>query len=466
MIIKQFDLNIEEILEDWEIHHAVREIIANAIDEELISKCKRKIEIFQDNEKNWHIRDYGRGIGIEHLTQKENEEKLKNSHTIGKFGIGLKDALATFDRKGVSVTINSRHLIMTLEKTKKHGFDDIVTLHANISSPLDKEFQGTEFILKNCPDTEIEKAKNLFLRFSGEVILEKTPIGQVIKKKSKFARIYINGVQVAEEDNFLFSYNITELNQAIKKALNRERTNVGRTAYTDRVKSILKQCKGENIAKMLVNDMSKYDLGEHHDELNWTDIAVHACKLMNEGSKVVFFTSDQIISSPEFVDRVKNDKYTIQVIPQKIKDKISGEIDSSGKPIRDVDQFLDDWNNSLSFDFVQEKQFGPSEREIFNHTDLILSFIGGKPKNVGEILISKTMRLDSKSYKEFEGLWSSEDRRIIIKYDQLKDLKTYAGTLLHEIAHARSQAVDCTRDFENELTELLGIVIQKSISDK
>ena len=30
---KKFDLNIEKVLEDWEIYHATREIIANALDE-------------------------------------------------------------------------------------------------------------------------------------------------------------------------------------------------------------------------------------------------------------------------------------------------------------------------------------------------------------------------------------------------------------------------------------------------
>ncbi len=30
---RSFDLNIEKILEDWDIHHGIREIIANAIDE-------------------------------------------------------------------------------------------------------------------------------------------------------------------------------------------------------------------------------------------------------------------------------------------------------------------------------------------------------------------------------------------------------------------------------------------------
>jgi hypothetical protein len=35
--IRSFDLNIEEVLENWEIEHALREIIANALDEQVIS---------------------------------------------------------------------------------------------------------------------------------------------------------------------------------------------------------------------------------------------------------------------------------------------------------------------------------------------------------------------------------------------------------------------------------------------
>ena len=45
--MKQFDLNIEKILENWEPHHAIREIIANALDEQIITNTK-DIEIFKE----------------------------------------------------------------------------------------------------------------------------------------------------------------------------------------------------------------------------------------------------------------------------------------------------------------------------------------------------------------------------------------------------------------------------------
>lgn len=89
---RNFDLNIEKILEGWEVKHAIREVIANALDEQVLSNT-RDITISPDRSGNWHIRDFGRGIRYENLTQNENPEKLKNAgKVIGKFGVGLKDA--------------------------------------------------------------------------------------------------------------------------------------------------------------------------------------------------------------------------------------------------------------------------------------------------------------------------------------------------------------------------------------
>lgn len=37
---RQFDLNIEKILDNWENYHAVREIIANALDEMILTNTQ------------------------------------------------------------------------------------------------------------------------------------------------------------------------------------------------------------------------------------------------------------------------------------------------------------------------------------------------------------------------------------------------------------------------------------------
>ena len=161
---RYFDLNMEDVLDDWEIYHAIREIIANALDEQVLTKTK-DIEITKEDSVH-KIRDFGRGLRYVHFTQNEDQEKLKNPGlVIGKFGVGLKDALATLNRHKIDVNIKTKHGDITLEKTAKHGFDDITTLHAVFSEPTE-EIEGTEFVLKGCTDADITKAKNLFLKFS------------------------------------------------------------------------------------------------------------------------------------------------------------------------------------------------------------------------------------------------------------------------------------------------------------
>lgn len=102
---RNFDLNIEKILEGLEVRHAVLEFIANALDEEALTGTA-SATISRTDERAWTIRDYGRGLRYEDLTQDENEEKLgQPGKVIGKFGVGLKNALAALNRRDVEARI-------------------------------------------------------------------------------------------------------------------------------------------------------------------------------------------------------------------------------------------------------------------------------------------------------------------------------------------------------------------------
>ena len=247
---RTFDLNIERILEGWGVHHALREVIANALDEQALTGT-RDITIAKNSQRVWHIRDYGRGLKYEHLTQNENKEKLRNPNkVVGKFGVGLKDALATLYRRGADVTIRTKHGDIALQVAPKHGFADVKTLHAVICPPSDPNMVGTDFSFHKIGDSDIDEAKKFFLKFSGETVLGSTTYGQILPRDAKGkARIYVKGLFVAEEEEFAFSYNITALTAAMNRALNRERTNVGRTAYSDRVKDMLLASDSADVAR-------------------------------------------------------------------------------------------------------------------------------------------------------------------------------------------------------------------------
>ncbi len=462
--MKQFDLNIEKILENWETYHALREIIANALDEQLLTDTK-DVEIFK-TDNIWHIRDYGRGLNYKNLTQNENQEKLTNPNVIGKFGIGLKDALATFDRKGIKVLVKSRFGDITLSKTAKEGFADIVTLHASITDPTDTNFVGTEFIIDGATDEDISKAKNLFLKFTGEQIIETTKAGCIVNKIGNNGNIYINGVRVAEEENFLFSYNITQLSAAMKKSLNRERSNVGRTAYTDSVKKILLVCKSTNVAKMLANDLQNINNGTAHDELSWIDVQEHAVKILNQNEKVLFVSSSDIMLHPDMIEEAKSSGHQIITIPENLNEKIKGGLDFTGNPIVGISQFATNYNESFSFEFLTVNDLTKDERKIFNMTHDILNLIGGKPEAVKAVRISATMRKDFFSEKETVGVWESETCSIIILRKKLKSIMDYAGTLIHEAVHAKSGYGDVDRNFEQELTIVIGQLCEIALKKK
>lgn len=466
--MKKFDLNIEKILENWDAKHAVREIIANAIDEQKLTNTK-EIEIFKDSSAWWHIRDYGRGLKYEHFTQKENDEKLNHEGIIGKFGIGLKDALATFERKGIEVKMQSRFGDISLGKSQKSGFDDLITLHAYISEPTNPSLTGTEFIFKNISDFDIQQAKNLFLKFTNERVVERTKNGEVLQKVESKANIYINGVLVAVEDNFLFSYNITNLNAAIKKAINRERTNVGRSAYTNTVKAILLECASEEIANALTEDLSRYSYGNSHDELTWIDVQLHASKILNNFRKVVFVTADEIERGTDLVEEARQGGSEIVVIPQNLSNKLAEQNtnENDDNKVRIFSEFVSERNENFEFKFISEADFSASEKKVFEIKDKLLSTIGGKPSNVKEILVSETMQKDDFTYQAAEGLWSHTDDnvgKIIIKRSVLKEEQRFVAVLLHELSHALSGATDATRRFESELTRQLGIFGLKSLN--
>lgn len=462
--VRLFDLNIEKILEAWNNAHAVRELIANALDEQILSNTN-DIEISKDTAGSWLIRDFGRGLRYEHFTQNENPEKLRAAgRVIGKFGVGLKDAMATLDRNGVRVEIESAFGIITLVQRAKHDFSDVVTLHAAVAAPRNLAFIGTAIKLSKLPDEDMARAKDFFLKFSHEIVIEETKIGRILERKGSAARIYVAGLLVAEEDNFAFSYDITSLTEAMKKALNRERTNVGRTAYTERVKSMLLQTTSQTVASILADQLLALEQGTGSDEVGWKDIAVHACKIMNASGKYLFVTASQLLNNASAINHARDDGLKIITVPVNIHAEVAGAIGIDGAPIRDLNVYQSEWNSNFKFDWVPPEKMTNAEAEVFGQAYTIANLVGGFPKKVREIRVSNTMRQDLLGGIDAAGLWDSATASIVIKRDQLQSLSAFAGVLLHEIGHARSGHDDVTREFENELTEMLGLAASIAVS--
>jgi hypothetical protein len=462
-----FDLNIEKVLEHWAVPFAIRELIANALDEQVLTGTAEP-EIYKDSAGYWHVRDAGRGLRYEHLTQNENPEKHRHPQVIGQFGMGLKDALAVFDRRRIDVVIRSPHAVITTGRRPKKGFPDVVTLHALVSVRSDPGQVGTDIRLCGVTDADVEAAMRFFLRYSGEMLLESTEHGDVLARTDRRhpARIYVKGLFVAEEPNFLFSYNITKLSAPLRRALNRERSNVGRGAYSDRVKAILIACRSTLVAGPLADDLNGYAAGRLHDELVWRDVALHACRVLQTNEKVIFVTPWQMAADTAQLRYARGDGYRIVVVPEDIARSLGGLTDLNGKPLVDLGRYRDEWNDSFSFSFVDPAAMTPAEQAVYGRTREIAALATvDLTRRSPAVLISETMRL-SESGDPVLGVWEAAEQRIVIRRDQLGGLARYAGTLLHEIGHMASGTVDGTLDFESELSRLLGMAAAAALKDR
>lgn len=454
-----FDLNIGKVLEHWTVPFAIREIIANALDEAAIS-CTAEPEIMLDEHGLWHVRDFGRGVRYTHLTQNESAEKRRHSEVIGQFGMGLKDALATFDRRGIVATLRSRHGDISTGKHGKAGnFSDVITLHALVRPPSEPEMAGTDVALVGVTDAQMAEAKSLFLRYSEDTVLDVTRYGQVLQRSGERGpgRVYVKGLLVAEEPNFLFSYNITDLNAPLRKALNRERTNVGRTAYADRVKKILTECQTAEVVRPLADDLAAFTSGRQHDELTWTDVALHACRVLQSLEKVLFVSAWQLGEGSPQLEYAKDDGYRLVTVPDDIARRLSSLTDLSGNPLVDLGRYREKWNDSFSYALVPAAELTAEERRVFDRTSDVLGLVGCRvgAGRVKAVVISQTMRL-SDAGDMVLGIWEPEEGRIIVRRTELATLRSYAATLLHEWTHAHAGNDDRTLAFESDLSDTLG----------
>ena len=452
MAVRTFDLNIEEVLENWEFEHGLREIIANSLDEQVLSSSP-EIKIHKDGRGDWHIRDFGRGLKIEHFTLNENQEKLNApSGIIGKFGVGLKDALATFHRRGIKLLIASAYGSYRLRQDHKHGFDDIVTLHIEYDD-TPNNFRGTECVLRGVSDADMARAKSLFLKFAGEEVLETTTYGPILRRQGPTSRVYILGVLASEEPNFLFSYNVTSLTESMRKKLNRERLNVGRTTYADRIRAILKSANSDTVHSMLVDQVEKRATGEQCDEMAWIEISQMALTLMHQKRRVAYLTEEELQNSPNILDNVKSDGYQVVVVTEQQKSKLQAQAAAGGPEVRVLESYVDEYNASFQYKFIDVHQLTPQERKVFDMTPRILALVGLSASRLPAIRISETMRVTS---DDTQGVWDPSLPAIVIKRSKLASLLGFAATLLHEVAHASTGAVDATRAFEAVLTSYLG----------
>lgn len=177
-----------------------------------------------------------------------------------------------------------------------------------------------------------------------------------------------------------------------------------------------------------------------------------------------FVTTNDLQDNPSLIDKMRRSGYNPVVVPDNIISKMDNYNTGAqnGETLTTARQYLKEEQERFVPIPVDISTLTMQEKEVYNKTDAILELIGGIPKNVRKIIIVEKI-YESELLKETLGLWVPMENKVLIKRSQLKSIKQYSGTLLHECAHAVSGAGDVNRDFELKLTEIIGIISSKLV---
>jgi hypothetical protein len=442
---KFFDLNIKRILTTWQVPHACRELVANALDEHVLCGLKPKdVNIKLDNGR-LTIRDRGRGITKFHFVQDESVEKVKNfknSQIIGHFGIGMKDAVAVLARKEKVLEIKCKHGRYTFEYKNKYGHDDITTLHVIIHDDVPSDFVGTEITVHPIREDELNKTKALFLRFSNRTVLFTCRHGEVLTNEGETSSIYVKGLRIDENQQYQFSYNIYEPNKSLREKMSRDKNSISMGVYSSIVKNILTSTtKRDPLYQMIEKMILEKTVTDLKTDVGYKDITVHFTKNME--TKVIV-TQEQFRTHPGVFDEIKD---KAQIVSQQQYRMIAESGDRKCKTIDDIMKIGTQYDDVITYDDMSEE-----EKATF---DMGNEAIRSNPDIFGSFSLPKIVRNLTLRGLKVSGVHSKGD--ISIDYHQLQQGGyTYFGTLAHEHAHKKSGAADCTKSFEQCLTQMLG----------
>lgn len=97
------------------------------------------------------------------------------------------------------------------------------------------------------------------------------------------------------------------------------------------------------------------------------------------------------------------------------------------------------------------------EKAVWQMKNVILKCIGGLPDNVRTIRLAEMIQFKSDD-KCIYGCFRPVEEDIVISRHLLLRPEAFLGVLCHELAHAKSEANDISKDFEDELTNMLGYI--------
>lgn len=466
---RYYDLNAgNENLTHWKLEHALRELIANALDEQRETETE-SIEVFWDEGGRLHIRDYGRGLEESHLVVGGAKLKEKDSNAIGHFDAGLKDALSVFYRDKIKVEFHSKHLYSQRLAWREKG-ENTKTIHVELKPVPDSSFVGTEFSLEGIPTASVDKATSLFLFFQDrkpiEVVKDDSGgiLGEIYEAVSGESYLYVNGQQMSEAKNFLFSYNLLNVSGRVKSAPGRDRQLRTFEPYKKQIVKLLRNAKSTTVIDALVEDLER-PRDQSHEEQAWTEVRLIASENRHsKGTNFVYITHEELKSLSAY-DREIAEGFGYEFSEPMTLTEMRSFL-SKFPDAKTLETIRKDYDQGFEFEWVEPQDL--SDDELSNFTLAVESakrtLSEGGLKHDFTVRVSETLMVSSSGIDTL-GLWCPDEREIVLKRSVLLDLQQTYITVFHEFAHAQHGYSDNTRDFEDDLGDMIGLLAMALFSN-
>ena len=431
--------------ENWTIKDAIREIIQNGLD-------TGTEPIFVRDGNLCEISDGGAGVKLSDFIIGRSS-KRDNKNVIGQFGEGLKIGCLVLARENRQVRI--------ISLGKQYDFsiqydgtwqEKLLTIDITDRKTASR---GTTVAIE-CSEEEIAETRSLFLQLNPQPFIDKIGTGSDVSGSEILdvpGIIYVNGLAVTKIEA-LYGYNFVNR----KELVNRDRTAIGHSEIKRCVAEVLSYTTNtEVISNLLRTAVSMADKGK-----SVTEFDVMFTPRKNTWIRVIkqlYGTKVCVSSHNPKVDLAALEKnWTVLELPWDFWYSLQRILPKAESVIKDKKRI------------VPFSRLTAEQKEFFNKGKRIADEIAGEAGLNAypvKIFVDKEKKDNSRLFNFNQtGYYLNGVAGVCLETVKERDLGKFVGTLLHEYVHGNCGHTDNTRDFENDLTDVIASLGLALITEK
>jgi len=199
----------ENYVSDWDFYDAIRELIQNGTDQEILDTSNHFDMIYDPGEKVLRFVNATSKLKINTLLLGRSS-KTNNSDTVGQFGEGYKIAALVLNRIGKTFTIynNNKNEVWTSKFTNSKKWLEKILQFTVTKKETDNK--GLVIEVGNVTYWEYEGIADIWLqRYEEKNDVEKIPTmyGEILLNDELSGRIFVNGLSVNSKNEMHYGYN-------------------------------------------------------------------------------------------------------------------------------------------------------------------------------------------------------------------------------------------------------------------